>query len=123
MKPKQYFLSAIILLVILGIFLTLGIVNSRRNMMELIKEQARSFLSIVASTQENSIFAEGEYEDEIIEKGTGLWKHGKGTFSDKPSYDAYRSLKELKADIENVNLSIASMPEYSEVRLRAIEYH
>ncbi|MCK4453588.1 hypothetical protein KAU59_04455, partial [candidate division WOR-3 bacterium] len=37
-------------------------------MMDFIKEEARSFLSIVASTQENSIFAEGKYEDEIIEK-------------------------------------------------------
>lgn len=68
MRPRRYFLLAIILLVILGIFLTLGIINSRRIMMDLIKEEARSFLSIVASTQENSIFAEGKYEDEIIEK-------------------------------------------------------
>lgn len=68
MKPRRYFLLAIILLVILGIFLTLGIINSRRIMMELIKEEGRSLLSIVASTQENLIFAEGKYEDEIIEK-------------------------------------------------------
>lgn len=68
MRPRRYFLLAVILLVILGIFLTFGIVNSRRIMMDFIKEEARSFLSIVASTQENSIFAEGKYEDEIIEK-------------------------------------------------------
>jgi len=68
MRPKRYFLLAIILLVILGIFLTLGIINSRRIMMDLIKEEARSFLTIVASTQENSIFAEGKFEDAIIEK-------------------------------------------------------
>ncbi len=67
MKPRRYLLFAIILLVILGIFLTLGIINSRRIMMDLIKEEARSFLYIVASTQENSIFAEGKYEDEIVE--------------------------------------------------------
>jgi len=67
-KPRRYFLLAIILLVILGIFLTLGIINSRRIMMELIKEEGRSLLSIVVSTQENLIFAEGKYEDEIIEK-------------------------------------------------------
>jgi PAS domain S-box-containing protein len=48
--------------------MTLGIMNSRREMMNLIKEEARSFISIVASTQENSIFAEGKYEDEIIDK-------------------------------------------------------
>ncbi len=68
MKPRRYFLLAIILLVILGIFLTLGIINSRRMMMDLIKEEGRSLLAIVASTQENLIFAEGKYEDEIIEK-------------------------------------------------------
>lgn len=68
MKRKRYFLLAVILLVILGIFLTLGILNSRRIMMDLIKEEARSFLTIVASTQENSIFAEGQFEDAILEK-------------------------------------------------------
>lgn len=68
MRSRRYFLLTVILLVILGIFLTFGIVNSRRIMMDFIKEEARSFLSIVASTQENSIFAEGKYEDEIIEK-------------------------------------------------------
>ncbi len=68
MKPRRYFLLAIILLVILGVFLMLGIINSRRIMMELIREEGRSLLSIVASTQENLIFAEGKYEDEIIEK-------------------------------------------------------
>ncbi|KPJ73916.1 hypothetical protein AMJ52_02615 [candidate division TA06 bacterium DG_78] len=68
MKPRRYFLLAIILLVILGIFLTLGIINSRRIMLDLIKDEARSFLTIVASTQENSIFAEGRFEDTNIEK-------------------------------------------------------
>jgi signal transduction histidine kinase len=68
MKPRRYFLLAIILLVILGIFLTLGIINSRRIMLDLIKEEARSLLTIVASTQENSIFAEGRFEDTNIEK-------------------------------------------------------
>jgi signal transduction histidine kinase len=68
MKSRRYILIAIILLIILGIFMTLGIVNSRREMMHLIKEEARSFLSVVASTQENAIFAEGKYEDEIIDK-------------------------------------------------------
>lgn len=68
MKSRRYILIAIILLIILGIFMTFGIVNSRREMMYLIKEEARSFLSVVASTQENSIFAEGKYEDEIIDK-------------------------------------------------------
>ena len=68
MFSKRYLSIALILLVILGIFVTIGIVNSRHTMMELIKDQARSFLSIVAAAQETSIFAEGTYEDEVIEK-------------------------------------------------------
>lgn len=68
MISKRYLSIALILLVILGIFVTIGIVNSRRTMMEFIKDQARSFLSIVAAAQETSIFAEGTYEDEIVEK-------------------------------------------------------
>lgn len=68
MRTRRYFLLAIILLLILGIFLGIGIINSRRMMMELIKEEARSFLSITASMQENSIFAEGTFEDEIVDR-------------------------------------------------------
>jgi two-component system sensor histidine kinase HydH len=71
-KNKRFILTAIILLIILGVFMALGIINSRREMMNLIKEEARSFLHIVASTQENSIFAEGTYEDEIIDKMIGI---------------------------------------------------
>jgi len=68
MISKRYLSIALILLVILGIFVTIGIVNSRHTMMEFIKDQARSFLSIVAAAQETSIFAEGTYEDEVVEK-------------------------------------------------------
>ena len=68
MRARRYFLLAIILLLILGIFLGIGIINSRRVTMELIKEEARSFLSIIASMQENSIFAEGTFEDEIVDR-------------------------------------------------------
>ncbi len=75
MRTRRYFLLAIILLLILGVFLGLGIINSRRMMMVLIKEEARSFLSIIASTQENSIFAEGKFEDEIIDKLIDICKY------------------------------------------------
>jgi len=68
MKTRRYLMIGMLLLVLLGAFLTLSIMNSRRVMMQLIKEQARSFLSVVASTQENSIFAEGKYEDAIREQ-------------------------------------------------------
>ncbi|MBN2619715.1 PAS domain-containing protein [candidate division WOR-3 bacterium] len=65
MRTKRYLMISLLFLVLLGAFLTIGIINSRRVMMQLIKEQARSFLSIVAATQENSIFAEAEYEDAV----------------------------------------------------------
>lgn len=68
MKIRRYLMIGMLLLVLLGAFLTISIMNSRQAMMQLIKEQARSFLSIVASTQENSIFAEGKYEDAIREQ-------------------------------------------------------
>jgi PAS domain S-box-containing protein len=65
MRTRRYLMIGLLILVLLAAFLTISIVNSRRVMMQLIKEQARSFLSIVAATQENSIFAEAEYEDAI----------------------------------------------------------
>lgn len=71
MKLKRYFPVIIILLLILGMFLTIGLISSRRIMLDLIKEQARSFLSVVASTQENLIFAEARLEDEFIDKLIG----------------------------------------------------
>ena len=72
MKIKRYFPLFIILLLLLGIFLTISLVSSRRIMLDLIKEQARSFLSVVASTQENLIFAEARLEDEFIDKLIGV---------------------------------------------------
>ena len=42
MRSKRYIVTTVILLIMLGIFMTLGIVNSRREMMNLIKEEARS---------------------------------------------------------------------------------
>jgi len=71
MNIKRYFLLAIVLLLLLGTFLTIGLISSRRSMLDLIKEQARSLLSVVASTQENLIFAEARLEDEFIDKLIG----------------------------------------------------
>lgn len=65
---KRYFLLAIILVLLLGTFLAFGLISGRRIMLDLIKEQARSFLSVVATTQENLIFAEARLEDEFIDK-------------------------------------------------------
>ena len=72
MKIKRYFLLSIVLLLLLGTALTIGLVSSRRIMLDLIKEQARSLLSVVASTQENLIFAEARLEDEFIDKLIGV---------------------------------------------------
>ena len=72
MKIKRYFLLSVVLLLLLGTALTIGLVGSRRIMLDLIKEQARSLLSVVASTQENLIFAEARLEDEFIDKLIGV---------------------------------------------------
>jgi signal transduction histidine kinase len=72
MKIKRYFLLTVVLLLLLGTFLTIGLISSRRAMLDLIKEQARSLLSVVASTQENLIFAEARLEDEFIDKLIGI---------------------------------------------------
>ncbi len=68
MRQKTYFLIIITLLLILGIFAILGIVSSRRIMLNLITEEAHSFLSMAVMIQENAIFGEGRLEDEIIDK-------------------------------------------------------
>ncbi|UCD06317.1 MAG: GHKL domain-containing protein [candidate division WOR-3 bacterium] len=69
---RRYLLLGIILLVLLGTFLGFGLFAGRRIMLDLIKEQARSFLSVIASTQENMIFAEARLEDELIDKMLGV---------------------------------------------------
>ncbi len=71
MRIRRYFLLGTILLLILGVFLGAGLMGGRRIMLGLMKEQARSFLSVVASTQENLIFAEARLEDELIDKLIG----------------------------------------------------
>ncbi|MGB3480016.1 MAG: ATP-binding protein [bacterium] len=97
MKPRRYILIAIILLIVLGIFMTLGIVNSRREMMHLIKEEARSFLSVVASTQENAIFAEGKYEDEIIDKLISVCHYLEATGINKTTLSKIRQSFQLNS--------------------------
>ncbi|UCF71705.1 MAG: GHKL domain-containing protein [candidate division WOR-3 bacterium] len=67
-KTRRYFSLAIILLLILSAFLAFGLISGRRTMLDLMKEQARAFLSVVALTQENLIFAETRLEDEFIHK-------------------------------------------------------
>ncbi|MGB9720908.1 MAG: ATP-binding protein [bacterium] len=67
MKIKNYLLMALILLVILGMFFVLSIRNSQRSMLAFFEEEARSFLTLIAFTHENSIFSEAEMEDMITE--------------------------------------------------------
>ena len=68
MRQARYLLVAVILVVILGLFLIMGTVSSRGVMLDLIKDEARSFLSLVSLVQENSIFAEAKLEDQIIDR-------------------------------------------------------
>ncbi|HEX7320688.1 MAG TPA: ATP-binding protein [bacterium] len=68
MKQTRYVLTAIILTVILGLFLIFSTITSRRTMLDLIKDEARSMLSLVALVQENSIFGEAMLEDQVIDK-------------------------------------------------------
>ena len=68
MRIKRYFSLGIVLLLLLGTFLAIGVMSSRRAMLALIEEQARSLLSVVASTQENLLFAETRLEDAFIDK-------------------------------------------------------
>jgi PAS domain S-box-containing protein len=68
MKQTRYVLTAIILTVILGLFLIFSTIASRRTMLDLIKDEARSMLSLVSLVQENSIFSEAKLEDQVIDK-------------------------------------------------------
>ncbi|MEO0205144.1 MAG: ATP-binding protein [candidate division WOR-3 bacterium] len=65
MKIRNYLLMAFILLVLLGVFFVLSIRNSQRSMLAFFEEEARSFLTLIAFTHENSIFSEAELEDKI----------------------------------------------------------
>lgn len=68
---RRYSVLAAMLLALLGTFLAVSLLSSRRIMLDLIEEQARSFLAVVASTHENMIFAEARLEDEYIERVIG----------------------------------------------------
>lgn len=68
MRQWRFIIVVGAVLVMLGIMLVVGILSSQKIMLALLKDEARSFLSVVALTQENSIFAEGEFEDEIIDR-------------------------------------------------------
>ncbi len=67
MKIKQYLIPGVILLVVLGTLFLISIRNNQRAMLEFFEEEARSFLSLMAQSQENSIFVEGELEGVIVE--------------------------------------------------------
>jgi len=68
MRQWRYLLAAAALLIVLGVLLVAGILSTRRVMLGMLKDEARSFLSLVALAQENSIFAEAKFEDEIVSR-------------------------------------------------------
>lgn len=96
MKTKSYLLIAFILLALLGIFLIFNIVNSQRTMLAFFTEEARSFLNLIALAQENSIFAEAELEEKIIDNLLNLILYLTETNIRKESLDKIR---------QNFNLS------------------
>ncbi len=67
MNIKKYLLMAFILLSLLGIFLIFSMINNQRSLLAFFKDEARSFLTLIALAQENSIFAEAELEDKITD--------------------------------------------------------
>jgi signal transduction histidine kinase len=125
MRQWRYLLAAAALLVVLGVLLVAGILSTRRVMLGMLKDEARSFLSLVALSQENSIFAEAKFEDVIIGRfvagvhsleETGLdrsgmdrflrdfgarsiqvFSHGRGTMFKKAGYPGLDTLVPLPA--------------------------
>uniref|UniRef100_A0A7C6AGT0 histidine kinase n=1 Tax=candidate division WOR-3 bacterium TaxID=2052148 RepID=A0A7C6AGT0_UNCW3 len=96
MNTKNYLLMAFILLALLGIFLIFSIVNSQRTMLAFFKDEARSFLTLIALAQENSIFAEAELEDKITDNLISIIHYLNETAAEKTVLDKIR---------QNFNLS------------------
>ncbi len=96
MITKKYLLMAFILLFLLGIFLIFSIINNQRAMLSFFKDEARSFLTLIALAQENSIFAEAEFEDKITDNLFSIVNYLNETGFTKENLDKLR---------QNFNLS------------------
>uniref|UniRef100_A0A7V0Z6A0 histidine kinase n=1 Tax=candidate division WOR-3 bacterium TaxID=2052148 RepID=A0A7V0Z6A0_UNCW3 len=90
MNIKNYLLMAFILLALLGIFLIFSIINSQRTMLAFFKDEARSFLTLIALAQENSIFAEAELEDKITDNLISIIHYLNETTAEKTVLDKIR---------------------------------
>ncbi|MEO0190335.1 MAG: ATP-binding protein [candidate division WOR-3 bacterium] len=66
MKRHQLFFS-VLLLILVGMFFIIIIKSSQNAVLELFKKEARAFLTVVALSQENSLFAEANLEGMIID--------------------------------------------------------
>jgi len=64
---RYYLLLGILIITFAGTFLVLIVRSNQISMLDLLKKEARSFLSIVALAQKNSIFAEANLEDQIVD--------------------------------------------------------
>jgi PAS domain S-box-containing protein len=90
-------LTAIILTVILGLFLIFSTISSRRTMLDLIKDEARSMLSLVSLVQENSIFGEAKLEDQVIDKLINLVNYCEETGLSRSKLDDLRHAFDLNS--------------------------
>lgn len=99
----------IILLILLGMFFVLSIRSSQRSMLAFFEEEARSFLTLVARAQENSIFAEAELEDKTTDNLLSIVSYINEYGYNQESLDKIR---------QNFNLS--SILIYDEIKRRLI---
>uniref|UniRef100_A0A7V3RHE8 histidine kinase n=1 Tax=candidate division WOR-3 bacterium TaxID=2052148 RepID=A0A7V3RHE8_UNCW3 len=96
MRARYYLPASIVLLILLGLFLTFGIISNQKAMLSFFKEEAHSILSIIALSQENSIFAEAEIEEKIVDNLVSIISYLNDT--------GYRK-EILNSILQNFNLS------------------
>lgn len=90
MRPRFFFLGALLLLLVLGGFLVLGVLQSTRLTREVLEEEARSLLSIVALAQENSIFGEASFEEGAIDRLVGIVRYLESTGREQATLERVR---------------------------------
>ncbi|MGQ9817509.1 MAG: ATP-binding protein [bacterium] len=106
---KNYFITVIILIFLLGLFFILSIRNSQRVMLSFFEEEARSFLKIIALAQENSIFAEAEFEGRIADNLLSII-----SYIDEAGYD-HQTLERMRQ-----NFHLSSIVIYDEIQRKVI---
>lgn len=90
MNTRNFLFVSIALFFLLGAFLISGIINNQHTLFALFQEEARSFLSLIALAQENSIFAEGELENKVTENLLNIIYYINETGLNKENIDRLR---------------------------------